>query len=193
MAETNELQIEDGTKKKGGGMMPLIAALVLVTLIGGGGGAAMGVMLGGGLSGEEATDKAETASDDTKAETGGEHDTAEAGLGEGGEDSIAEIAEEEEKPLRVVALKPVLTNLSNPSTSWIRIEASVIVKDDAETDPDILAAEIEADTLAFARSLQIAQIEGTRGLLHLRDDLRERAKLRSPAVVDYLIQAMVVE
>ena len=57
----------------------------------------------------------------------------------------------------------------------------------------MLAAEIEADTMAFLRTVQLAQIEGSRGLLHLRDDLRERAKLRSPAVVDYLIRSMVAE
>ncbi|MER0238904.1 flagellar basal body-associated FliL family protein [Fulvimarina sp. MAC8] len=187
MDETIDLQIEDETKKKGG-MMPLIVALGLVTLIGGGGGAAMGVLLSGGSSSEEAAPPAEE-----HAEAPAEEEQAAEAHGEDGEESISEIAQAEEKPLRIIELNPVLTNLYNPATSWIRIEAAIIMKDDAETDPAILAAEIEADTLAFARSLQIAQVEGTRGLLHLRDDLRERAKLRSPAVVDYLIKAMVVE
>ena len=192
MAETNDLQIEDGTKKKGG-MMPLIVALGLVTLIGGGGGAAMGLMLGGTSGGEEAAPPAEEHAEAAKDEEPAADAHGEKPHGEDGEESIAEVAEAEEKPLRIIELKPVLTNLYNPSASWIRIEAALVVKDDAETDPALLAAEIEADTLAFARSLQIAQVEGTRGLLHLRDDLRERAKLRSPLVVDYLIQAMVVE
>ena len=57
----------------------------------------------------------------------------------------------------------------------------------------MLAAQIEADTLVFLRSVQLSQVEGTRGLMHLREDLRQRAKLRSPAVVDYLIQTMIAE
>ena len=77
--------------------------------------------------------------------------------------------------------------------SWLRIEASLVVKQDGTVNAEVLAAEIEADTLAFLRSVQLAQVEGSRGLLHLRDDLRERAKLRSPAVVDYLIRTMVAE
>ncbi|RFC63001.1 hypothetical protein DYI37_13730 [Fulvimarina endophytica] len=199
MDETDQLQIEDGTAKKGG-MMPLILALVVVTLVGGGGGVAMGFLLGGSNAPAEtadakAADKAAApdghaaAPEGEKASSG--HDKPAAGAH--GEETLAEVSAEEEKPLQVVALKPVLTNLYNPSGTWIRIEASIILRQDDEIDPTVLAAEIEADTLTFARSLQIAQIEGTRGLLHLRDDLRERAKLRSPAIVDYLIQAMVVE
>ncbi|MEN3792116.1 flagellar basal body-associated FliL family protein [Fulvimarina sp. MAC3] len=190
MSETNDLQIEDGTKKKGG-MMPLIVALGLVTIIGGGGGAAMGFLLSGGSSKEEPATPAEEHAEAPKHEEPAAD--PQGGHGDDGEKSITEIAEAEKLPLRIIELKPVLTNLYNPSASWIRIEAALIIKDDSETDPAILAAEIEADTLAFARSLQISQVEGTRGLLHLRDDLRERARLRSPVVVDYLIQAMVVE
>ncbi|MDY8108081.1 flagellar basal body-associated FliL family protein [Fulvimarina sp. 2208YS6-2-32] len=190
MAETSDLQIEDGTEKKDGGMMPVILAFVVVTLIGGGGGAAMGFLLGGGSGDKQPEVVVAEPVPEAKAEAKADGEAAASG---DHAETIKEIAEEEVKPLQVVALKPVLTNLYNPSTSWIRIEASIILKQDDEIDPLILAAEIEADTLAFARSLQIAQVEGTRGLLHLRDDLRERARLRSENVVDYLIQAMVVE
>lgn len=166
---------------KGDGLIPTLVAVVLLTLVAGGGGAFLGSTLGKpGMSsaqdGEAAAAPAETASP--------EDDRGDMNLA---------AAENEEIPLRLVPLKPVLTNIYAPPRTWLRIEASLVLKDDGSANPEILAAEIEADTLAFLRSLQLAQVEGTRGLLHLRDDLRERARLRSPAVVDYLIQTMVAE
>ena len=82
---------------------------------------------------------------------------------------------------------------SSGITGWLRVEAALVYRDDGSADPEVLAAQIEADTLAFLRSVQLSQVEGTRGLMHLREDLRQRAKLRSPAVVDYLIQTMIAE
>ena len=191
MAETDLPDTESQPqKKKGGGMMPVILAFVIVTLVGGGGGALLGTMLGGSVPAEGADPAAEHGAE-APAEGHG-HEGEKAKADPHGDPSLIEMADEK-APLTLVPLKPVLTNIYNPAESWIRIEAAIVIKPDGEPNPEVLAAEIEADTLAFARSLQIAQVEGTRGLLHLRDDLRERAKLRSPAVVDYLIQAMVVE
>lgn len=93
----------------------------------------------------------------------------------------------------LVALPPVLTNIANPPKTLLRIEASIVIRPKEVENPQVLAAQIQADTLAFARTLDIAQFEGARGLLHLREDLTERARLRSPAVVDYLIQSLVAE
>ncbi len=86
----------------------------------------------------------------------------------------------------------MITNIAAPPSAIIRIEASLVLSADAE-NPEVLAAQIAADTLAFARSLELAQIEGARGLLHLREDLKERAMLRSPAVADVVIHALVAQ
>ena len=75
----------------------------------------------------------------------------------------------------------------------MRVEASIVVDPTKVEDQTVLAAAISADTLAFLRSLELAQIEGARGLLHLREDLKERAQLRSPAVDDYIIQSLIAQ
>lgn len=166
---------------KGDGLIPTAVAVVILTLVAGGGGAFLGSMLG--KAGASPAQEAETAAPptETASEVDGRGDTGLA------------TAEHDETPLRLIPLKPVLTNIYAPPRTWLRIEASLVLKDDGSVDADVLAAEIESDTLAFLRSVQLAQIEGTRGLLHLREDLRERARLRSPAVIDYLIQTMVAE
>ncbi|WP_206455309.1 flagellar basal body-associated FliL family protein [Aurantimonas marina] len=166
---------------RGDGLIPTAVAVVILTLVAGGGGAFLGSTLGkaGGSSAQEP----EAA--ETPVETAGQADDR-------GDMDLA-LAEHEETPLRLIPLKPVLTNIYAPPRTWLRIEAALVLKDDGSVNPEVLAAEIESDTLAFLRSVQLAQIEGTRGLLHLREDLRERARLRSPAVIDYLIQTMVAE
>ncbi|MCP3055948.1 flagellar basal body-associated FliL family protein [Aurantimonas marianensis] len=166
---------------KGDGLIPTAVAVVILTLVAGGGGAFLGSMLGeAGASPAEETKAAETPVETVVPSD----DRSDMDLAR---------AEHDETPLRLISLKPVLTNIYAPPRTWLRIEAALVMKDDGSVNPEVLAAEIESDTLAFLRSVQLAQIEGTRGLLHLREDLRERARLRSPAVIDYLIQTMVAE
>ncbi len=65
--------------------------------------------------------------------------------------------------------------------------------EDDKADPTLLASQIQADTLVFLRTLELAQIEGSRGLLHLKEDLLERAKLRSAAVEDVVVRSLIVK
>ncbi|MBB4005039.1 flagellar basal body-associated FliL family protein [Aurantimonas endophytica] len=173
MADAGTWGDDAGAKKRS--MIQTVIAVAILTLVAGAGGTLVGWLTGG--TGAPAT--AEPVAAAPAPALSPRSDIA--------------AAEGSNLPLRLIPLKPVVTNIYAPANAWLRIEASIVVEDDGSIDAEILAAEIEADTLAFLRSLQLAQVEGTRGLLHLRDDLRERAKLRSPAVVDYLIQAMVAE
>ena len=94
---------------------------------------------------------------------------------------------------QIVKLEPVVTNVSSPADVLIRVEASIVLDPEKAQDLPVLAAQIQSDTLTFLRTVDLAQVEGSRGLLHLREDLRERAQLRSPAVSDYLIQSLIAQ
>ena len=60
--------------------------------------------------------------------------------------------------------------------------------------PDLVAAEIGEDILGFMRTLSEAQIGGASGLEHLREDLNERAAIRSGGLVrELIIQTLVVQ
>ncbi|EEA92616.1 flagellar basal body-associated protein FliL [Pseudovibrio sp. JE062] len=52
--------------------------------------------------------------------------------------------------------------------------------------------QVEQDLLLYARTLGPRQLEGTRGLLRLRDDLNERAKMRGGKFVKELVLESVV-
>jgi flagellar FliL protein len=50
------------------------------------------------------------------------------------------------------------------------------------------------DILSYIRTMSLAQIQGPSGLLHLREDLNERARLRSKGVIQELVlETLIVQ
>lgn len=96
--------------------------------------------------------------------------------------------------ISIKKLAPVVTNLAGSETDWIRLEASIVYKDVMEFNPDVLAAETRQDVLAYLRTISLAQIQGPSGLLHVREDLNERAKLRSNGLIyELVLETLVVQ
>ena len=90
-------------------------------------------------------------------------------------------------------LKPSVTNLAAPPGAWVRLEAAIL-SDVADAELDRLAGEIATDTLAFLRTLSASDLAGAEGLRHLREDLGERAAIRSGRRVrELIIETMVVQ
>lgn len=91
----------------------------------------------------------------------------------------------------VKPLEPILANLAYPSDSMVRLELSLIFGEHVD---DAMAAEIQGDILAYMRTVSLQQLQGPRGFSYLRDDLKERVKLRSQGkVVDVVFRTFVVE
>jgi len=94
----------------------------------------------------------------------------------------------------VKKLAPVVTNLAGSETDWIRLEASIVYKGGFEFNPDLLSAETRQDILAYLRTVTLAQIQGPSGLLHVREDLNERVKLRSKGLIqEIVLETLVVQ
>ncbi|WP_422372660.1 flagellar basal body-associated FliL family protein [Hoeflea sp.] len=165
----NEDQGEGQGKKKPGLVVTLAIVLVLSGVAGAG-----GWMLGGVLAPQVAVEE------EAAAETA---DAGEEGEAEG---------EAENKPREnLIPLDPITTNLSYPSDSWIRIEVSLLF---GGAPDQALADLIHQDVLTYLRTVSLQQIEGPRGFQYLRDDLRERVKLRSEGRVnDILFRTFVIE
>lgn len=93
----------------------------------------------------------------------------------------------------VKPLPAIVTNLATPQKTWVRLEASIVYSD-ATPDINALAATIAEDVIAFLRTVPLAQLEGPSGFLHLREDLNERARIRSAGKVrELVIQSLVLE
>jgi flagellar FliL protein len=94
-------------------------------------------------------------------------------------------------PSLLVPLEPMTTNLAAPAGTWVRLEVSLVL--DAPQPPDMITT-VHQDILAYVRSLKLHQLEGASGFRHFREDLDERAALRSGGhVKQVMIRTMLFE
>jgi flagellar FliL protein len=93
------------------------------------------------------------------------------------------------------SLAPVITNLADTPNVWLRLEVAVVFDASMkDLEVDAMARDIGDDVMAYARTLSLAQIQGSSGLYHLREDLGERAQIRSAGKVrEVMIQSLVVQ
>jgi flagellar FliL protein len=96
--------------------------------------------------------------------------------------------------LAIKDLKPIVVNLAAPSSTFVRLEVALVFKNGALANPDVTAAEVREDIIAYMRSLSLSQLEGPSGLQHLREDLNDRATTRSQGkVTELVLGTMVVQ
>ncbi len=94
-------------------------------------------------------------------------------------------------PSNVVDLKPITTNMAEPSEVWMRAELSLVFTGPVDT---AVAEAIHQDLFAYLRTLKLRQVETPSGFQHLKSDLEERARIRSGGTVDkILFRALLFE
>ena len=94
----------------------------------------------------------------------------------------------------LVDLPPIVTNLAAPQDTWIRLEGSVVLDATGTPHPDVVVGEIAADLLAYLRTLTLRDVEGPIGLQNVRQDLSDRAAIRSGGKAsELLIRTLVVQ
>jgi len=96
--------------------------------------------------------------------------------------------------ISVKELPSIVTNLAAPEHVMIRLQAAILFDAKAVQNPDVLGKQIADDILAFLTTASESQIEGASGLQHLREDLNDRAKVRSEGrVLELIIETLVVQ
>lgn len=91
-------------------------------------------------------------------------------------------------------LAPIIANLADPPSAWVRLQATLVFSKAATPNQDAVAAQISEDILGFMRTITLAQIAGPSGLQHLREDLNDRAAIRSEGSVrELILQTLVVQ
>ena len=97
-------------------------------------------------------------------------------------------------PSTIVDLPPIVTNLGAPQDTWVRLEGSIIFDPGTLPHPDAVAGRIGDDILAYLRTVSLRQLEGPIGLENIRQDLNERAAIRSDGKVRaFVIRTLVVQ
>ncbi|MFN3890870.1 MAG: flagellar basal body-associated protein FliL [Beijerinckiaceae bacterium] len=93
------------------------------------------------------------------------------------------------------AMPPVITNIGNPTSVWIRLDLTLKMAGEMPmSDIEKESSRFAEDALAYARTLSVSDVEGATGLLHLRQDLGERASVRSNGKIkEVIIRSMVLQ
>ncbi|MGY6567938.1 MAG: flagellar basal body-associated FliL family protein [Salinarimonas sp.] len=90
--------------------------------------------------------------------------------------------------------EPVIANLRQPRDAFIRVDFALVIDEADEAARTRLGAEIAGDVMAYLRTLDLARLEGASGLQFLREDLNERATIRSEGRVrELIIETLVVQ
>ena len=177
-------QLEDGTKEQGGGNgkgggKGFVIGLLAAVLVAAGAGGGLGFVLGPNM----ATPQQEEKKPD------GEGEKKEAGF-----------RPEYTAPGTVVRLRPVIANLRAPFSTWVRLEAAMLVGAKIGKDKELqaaieaLKAVVEQDITAWLRTLALKDLEGPSSLAFLHDDLTERARIRSKGLIrEIIVLTLVVE
>ncbi len=185
MADTDTDAGNDASKSSGGSMVSFIIAVVLLTLISAGAGFGTGGFL---IDTPEPQAKVVKANKADGAKTSGHGKSAGGGdmKTDGGNDNEAAQA------IEIIRLEPVVTNLANPVETWVRIEASIELVSSYNGDKNLLSTTIAEDLLMFTRTLSLASISGSSGIAHYKEDISERARIRSGGAVNQVLLRMLV-
>ena len=91
-------------------------------------------------------------------------------------------------------LPPIVTNLANPSNVAVRLQAALVFGKKPAESASVLTAQIGDDLVAFLKTLSLTEIQGASGLQNLREDLNERAAIRSQGSVrEVIIETLVTQ
>ena len=94
----------------------------------------------------------------------------------------------------MIDMPPIVTNIASPADTWIRLEASLVFDAKTSQHPQVVAAEIATDELAYLHTVSVNELQGPIGLENIRQDLRDRAFVRSGGKVsDLLIKTLVLQ
>ncbi|MGO9485844.1 MAG: flagellar basal body-associated protein FliL [Rhodomicrobium sp.] len=94
---------------------------------------------------------------------------------------------------QVIALAPIVTNLGDPSSLFVRVEAAIVLEPDTP-ESAALTARIGDDIVAYLRTVSITEIQGPTGYQFLKEDLKKRAiQLGGGKIRDFLVTSFVIE
>ncbi|MBN9074672.1 MAG: hypothetical protein BGN87_22015 [Rhizobiales bacterium 65-79] len=174
------IEQEEAPAKSGPSLVVQIAVLLVMTVAAVG----MGWFSGGYLNSTRGSEATETGKP-TRVDKAHVKTTDKAATKKDGKENT-----EGEEP-SVLPIEAITTNLAAPSDIWVRMELSLVF----DGNPDAAVAEqIHQDFLAFMRTVKLPQVEGASGFQHLKEDLEERARIRSNGrVKKILIKTLLFE
>jgi flagellar protein FliL len=73
----------------------------------------------------------------------------------------------------IVPLQPIITNLADSASVWVRLEGSVLIDKKSDVKQDVLALKLSQHVLAYLRTLKLTDVQGVGALPAISQDLDE--------------------
>lgn len=189
MARTNLLE-EDDEQKPGSSIKSVVIGVLMSIIIGGASGFGFGYFLGAPTSKSEALNETGPAAEPAAEEI----ETAESHAPNAKSDDVHSAAKEDgDKPGSgedeikvdpvINQLDPIVTNLLDPSSVWIRLELALTSEQPLAPD---LSSQIHQDLFAHVRAMRLVEMAGPSAFIDLKAELLARARLRSENLVQNL-------
>jgi flagellar protein FliL len=164
----------------------MIIGVAMSILIGGGSGFGMGYFFGTPAAADMSSKAADAvepeATEARKQPNESEPQTSESEST--GTNTTQDQPQSPETTLQITTLlDPIVTNLAEPSETWIRLELAL--KSEQPLDPD-LSGNIHQDLLAHVRAMRLSEMSGPSAFIDLKAELLARARLRSKNIVQGL-------
>jgi flagellar FliL protein len=94
----------------------------------------------------------------------------------------------------MIELPPLVVGLTAPTGMWVRFEGTAVVEPMEAKAAQELRARLADDFLSYFAALSLPEVEGVVGLKSIREDLEERARLRSEGKVkEIVVQTLVAQ
>lgn len=98
------------------------------------------------------------------------------------------------KPVSIVKLEPIVTNLSDTADVWVRLEASMLFHGETAENKEVLAAKLSQHVLAYLRTLKLKDLQGNGAVNAIVQDMNEITKTISEGEAQgVLISGLVFE
>ena len=88
---------------------------------------------------------------------------------------------------QVKELPAIVTNLAGSEGTEVRLQVSIVYLKSSLPDAAVMVAKLSDDIVAFLKTITLPQLQGASGLQNLRDDLNERASIRSQGAIREVI------
>ena len=157
----------------------MLVGIIISIVIGSGSGFCLGYFIGVPQAAATSANEAEAAGTAAaeKEETSAEgKPKAVENEKDGTDDKESEDHKASKNQNVITALDPIVTNLSDPSEIWIRLE--LVLASELPLEPD-LSSQIHQDLLAHVHAMRLSEMAGPSAFIDLKAELLARARQRS--------------
>jgi hypothetical protein len=104
------------------------------------------------------------------------------------------LVEKSKRVFEIVPMPPVVTNIADPKTVWVRLEGNLLFDKQDDGDKSVLAAKLAQHIMAYLNTVNLIDLQGAGSVHAISEDIDEIVQsLSENRVEGLLISGLVFE